>query len=43
MYSPVQEYLGIVIDYSRDNQIPEQGLALLTGKGFYKKDRKSVV
>lgn len=37
MYSPVQEYLGIVIDYSRDNQIPEQGLALLTGKGFYKK------
>lgn len=37
MYSPVQEYLGIVIDYSRDNLIPEQGLALLTGKGFYKK------
>jgi ribonucleoside-diphosphate reductase alpha chain len=36
-YSPVQEYLGIVIDYSRDKQIPEQGLALLTGKGFYKK------
>lgn len=36
-YSPVQEYLGIVIDYSRDTQIPEQGLALLTGKGFYKK------
>lgn len=32
-----QEYLGIVIDYSRDNNIPEKGLALLTGKGFYKK------
>jgi ribonucleoside-diphosphate reductase alpha chain len=36
-YSPVQEYLGILIDYSRDKTIPEQGLALLTGKGFYKK------
>lgn len=36
-YSPVQEYLGIIVDYSRDKLIPEQGLALLTGKGFYKK------
>lgn len=34
----VEEYLGILIDYSRDNLIPEQGKALLTGKGFYKKD-----
>lgn len=36
-FSTVQEYLGIVIDYSRDASIPEKGLALLTGKGFYKK------
>ena len=34
----VEEYLGILIDYQRDNLIPEQGKALLTGKGFYKKD-----
>lgn len=34
----VEEYLGILIDYSRDSLIPEQGKALLTGKGFYKKD-----
>src|SRR5690554_3011338 len=33
----VKEHLGIIIDYSRDNIIPEQGRALLTGKGFYKK------
>jgi ribonucleoside-diphosphate reductase alpha chain len=33
-----EEYLGIIIDYSRDALIPEQGLALLTGKGFYKKE-----
>lgn len=37
-YSTVKEYSGIVIDYSRDAIIPEKGLALLTGKGFYKKD-----
>ena len=36
--SEVQEYLGIVIDYSRDTNIPEQGIAMLTGKGFYKKE-----
>lgn len=36
--SSVQEYLGIIIDYSRDSLIPEQGMAMLTGKGFYKKD-----
>lgn len=33
-----EQYLGITIDYDRDNLIPEQGRALLTGKGFYKKD-----
>lgn len=36
-FSPVQEYQGIIIDYSRDGDIPEQGLALLSKKGFYKK------
>lgn len=36
-YTTVQQYMGILIDYSRDALIPEQGLALLTGKGFYKK------
>jgi ribonucleotide reductase alpha subunit len=35
------KYLGITIDYSRDNNIPEQGLALLKGKGFYKLDHES--
>lgn len=39
-YNPVQEYNGIIIDYSRDKDIPEQGLALLTRKGFYKKDHE---
>lgn len=38
MESSVQEYLGIVIDYKRDQLIPEKGLALLTKKGFYKKE-----
>lgn len=33
----IENYLGLEIDYSRDKDIPEQGLALLTGKGFYKK------
>lgn len=32
------EYLGIQIDYERDKLIPEQGLVMLTKKGFYKKD-----
>ena len=40
-YSTVEEYLGIVIDYSRDKEITEQGLALLTGKGFYKLDHET--
>lgn len=37
----VEEYLGIVVDYSRDNDLPEQGKALLTGKGFYKKEHET--
>lgn len=40
-YNPVQEYSGIIIDYLRDKDIPEQGLALLTGKGFYKKEHEN--
>lgn len=40
-YNPVQQHLGIIIDYSRDNDIPEQGLALLTGRGFYKKEHET--
>lgn len=35
-----QKYLGIEIDLSRDAYIPEQGMALLTGKGFYKKEHE---
>lgn len=34
-------YLGITIDYSRDRDIPEQGLAMLTGKGFYKREHEN--
>lgn len=33
----VEEYNGILIDYPRDADFGEQGLALLTRKGFYKK------
>lgn len=36
----VVEYNGIIIDFSRDKVIPEKGLALLTRKGFYKKDHE---
>ena len=32
------QYLGIEIDYERDNNLPEQGYVMLTKKGFYKKD-----
>ncbi len=35
-----KNYLGIEIDYSRDSIIPEQGYAMLTKKGFYKKDNE---
>lgn len=41
MSESVQDYLGIIIDYSRDKNLPEQGKALLTKKGFYKKDYES--
>lgn len=34
--SGVSKYLGINIDYSRDNKIPEQGMKLLTEEGMYK-------
>jgi ribonucleoside-diphosphate reductase alpha chain len=34
----VREYLGILIDYSRDKLLPEKGLVMLTKKGFYKKE-----
>lgn len=40
MQNSVKDYLGIVIDYSRDKLIPEQGLAMLTAKGFYKKENE---
>ena len=36
----IREYSGIVIDYSRDKLLPEQGLAMLTAKGFYKKEHE---
>lgn len=34
----IKEHLGIIIDLSRDQDIPEQGFSMLTRKGFYKKD-----
>lgn len=37
VFSTVEEYNGVIVDYARDSLIPEQGLALLTGEGFYKK------
>lgn len=36
--SRVEEYLGVVVDYSRDQDIPQKGLVLLTEKGYYKKE-----
>lgn len=33
-----EDYLGIKIDLERDKDLPEQGYALLTRKGFYKKE-----
>lgn len=38
MTDSVKEYLGLVIDYSRDKLIPEKGLVMLTKKGFYKRE-----
>jgi len=40
MEQSVSVYNGIVIDYSRDKLLPEKGLAMLTAKGFYKKDNE---
>ena len=37
----VREYLGVVIDYARDAFIPEQGLVMLTSRGFYKTENES--
>ena len=36
-----EKYLGIKIDKSRDKDLPEQGYALLTRKGFYKKENET--
>lgn len=33
-------YNGILIDYGRDSLIPEQGLAMMTKSGFYKKEHE---
>lgn len=38
--STTEKYLGITIDYSKDKNIPEQGLAYLTGDGFYKQENE---
>lgn len=38
MTNKVSQYMGVVVDYSRDRLIPEQGIAMLTKRGFYKKD-----
>lgn len=35
-----EKYLGINIDYERDNLLPEKGIVMLTSKGFYKKDNE---
>lgn len=37
-HQSVVEYNGIIIDYKNDATIPEQGMAMLTAKGFYKKE-----
>ena len=34
----IKDYLGVIIDYSKDKIIPEKGLVMLTQKGFYKKE-----
>lgn len=34
----LRQHLGVLIDLSRDASLPEQGLAMLTRKGFYKRD-----
>lgn len=34
----IKSHLGVQIDLSRDGALPEQGFAMLTRKGFYKRD-----
>lgn len=34
----IKQHLGVLVDLARDATLPEQGLAMLTRKGFYKKD-----
>lgn len=36
----IKEYNGIIIDYSRDSLLDEQGLEMLTRKGFYRKEHE---
>lgn len=36
--SYIKPHLGVQIDLSRDGALPEQGFAMLTRKGFYKRD-----
>ena len=36
--SYIKPHLGVQIDLSRDAALPEQGFAMLTRKGFYKRD-----
>lgn len=40
MSDSVEKYLGVLIDYNNDKSIPEQGIAYLTGDGFYKQDNE---
>ena len=39
--NPKRKYLGITIDYERDKLLPEQGIAYMTGDGFYKKEHET--
>ena len=39
--NPKRKYLGITIDYDRDKLLPEQGIAYMTGQGFYKKEHET--
>jgi ribonucleoside-diphosphate reductase alpha chain len=36
----VEDHNGVLIDYKRDELLDEQGLSLLTKKGFYKKEHE---
>lgn len=40
MQEDVKEHLGIIIDYSRDSILPEQGVVMLTARGFYKTENE---